>query len=134
MTQLISKLLTLRIVRYGLTGGVATLIHFSIALLVLAQLPQDFALANFVGFSLAFIFSYLVQTRWVFQKALAINNAMRFFAVQLGALCLSVWLSSQLTHYPNFVKVGLVIVLLPAITFVIHRFWTFSKTETSKQQ
>ncbi|MDO6575342.1 GtrA family protein, partial [Staphylococcus pasteuri_A] len=85
-----------------------------------------FAVANFIGFSLAFVFSYLVQTRWVFQKSIAINNAMRFFVVQLGSLCLSVWLSSHITQYPNFVKVAVVIVMLPAITFVIHRFWTYS--------
>ncbi|WP_246611911.1 GtrA family protein [Agarivorans aestuarii] len=131
MAKLINRLLALRIVRYGLAGGVATLIHFSLALIILELWPLAFIVANLVGFSLAFIFSYLVQTLWVFEKELAINNALRFFVVQLGALSLSVWLSSQLTTYPNFLKVSLVIALLPAITFVIHRFWTFARAEAS---
>ncbi|WP_411993330.1 GtrA family protein [Agarivorans sp. DSG3-1] len=131
MAPLISKLLTLRIVRYGLAGGVATLLHFMLALLVLSIWPLAFIVANFVGFSVAFVFSYLVQTRWVFQKDIDINNALRFFVVQSGALCLSIWLSSLLTDYPNIVKVMLVIILLPAITFIVHRFWTFARAEAS---
>jgi len=131
MSAFIQRLLGLRIVRYGLTGGIATLIHFSLALLVLAQWPQAFALANLLGFSLAFLFSYWVQTCWVFENQLSLANALRFLLVQLTALCLSVWLSSQLNQFHNIIKVGVVIVLLPALTFIIHRFWTFSRTESS---
>ncbi len=131
MPVLIKRLLGLRIVRYGLTGGTATLIHFSLAVLLLAQWPQAFALANFCGFGVAFVFSYLVQACWVFENKRCPANALRFLLVQLTALCFSVWLSSQLNQFHNIIKVGVVIVLLPALTFVIHRFWTFSRAESS---
>ncbi|MEE1676039.1 GtrA family protein [Agarivorans aestuarii] len=131
MSNLITRLFSLRIARYGLTGGIATAIHFFLALAVLEYWPQAFALANFIGFSLAFIFSYLLQTCWVFQHQPSLNNALRFFVVQLGALAISVYLSSQLSTFPNFIKVVVVILMLPAITFVIHRFWTYSQTERS---
>ncbi len=131
MSAFIQRLFSLRIVRYGLTGGIATLIHFGLALGLLAQWPHAFALANFFGFSLAFVFSYSVQTCWVFENKLCLGNALRFLLVQLTALCLSVWLSSQLSQFHNIIKVSVVILLLPALTFVIHRFWTFSRAESS---
>ncbi|MPW31293.1 GtrA family protein [Agarivorans sp. B2Z047] len=132
MAHLIAKLFSLRIARYGLTGVIATTIHFVLALAVLQYWPQAFALANFVGFSLAFVFSYLLQTCWVFQNQPSLNNALRFFVVQTSALCLSILLSSLLNDFSNIIKVAVVIVLLPLVTFVIHRCWTYSQAETHK--
>ncbi|GAD00370.1 GtrA family protein [Agarivorans albus] len=132
MAHLIAKLFSLRIARYGLTGVIATTIHFVLALAVLQHWPQAFALANFVGFSLAFVFSYLLQTCWVFQNQPSLNNALRFFVVQTSALCLSILLSSLLNDFSNIIKVAVVIVLLPLVTFVIHRCWTYSQAEIHK--
>ncbi|BEU05272.1 hypothetical protein OAG1_40720 [Agarivorans sp. OAG1] len=132
MAHLIAKLFSLRIARYGLTGVIATTIHFVLALAVLQYWPQAFALANFVGFSLAFVFSYLLQTCWVFQNQPSLNNALRFFVVQTSALCLSILLSSLLNDFSNIIKVAVVIVLLPLVTFVIHRCWTYSQAEIHK--
>ncbi|WP_406609902.1 GtrA family protein [Agarivorans sp. JK6] len=132
MAHLIAKLFSLRVARYGFTGVIATTIHFVLALAVLQYWPQAFALANFVGFSLAFVFSYLLQTCWVFQNQPSLNNALRFFVVQTSALCLSILLSSLLNDFSNIIKVAVVIVLLPLVTFVIHRCWTYSQAETHK--
>ncbi|WP_163130281.1 GtrA family protein [Agarivorans sp. Alg241-V36] len=132
MSNLITRLFSLRIARYGLTGGIATAIHFFLALAVLEYWPQAFAVANFIGFSLAFIFSYLLQTCWVFQHQPSLNNALRFFVVQASALCLSIWLSSLLNDFSDIIKVAVVIVLLPLVTFIIHRCWTYSQAEAQK--
>ena len=79
MAHIIAKLFSLRVARYGFTGVIATTIHFVLALAVLEYWPQAFALANFVGFSLAFVFSYLLQTCWVFQNQPSLSYSYSLF-------------------------------------------------------
>ena len=63
----IQKLLTFKIVRYGLVGGISTFIHFSVASLYIYSISNSVFQANVVGFLTAYIFSYLMQSKLVFQ-------------------------------------------------------------------
>ncbi|CAH0527247.1 GtrA family protein [Vibrio hippocampi] len=127
MTSWRDKLLAIRIVRFGLVGGIATAIHLSVAFAFLYLIKDSVLLANILGFCLAFVFSYFAQTKLVFQRQLNLHNALRFFMVQFGALMLSQASSALLTHSNSYLKVLFVVIILPIITYLIHRFWTFAQ-------
>lgn len=122
---MIAKLYRSKLIRYALIGGTSTLIHLSVAFLWLYSVNTSLFLANTIGFSVAFIFSYTVQSRYVFLHPLSLPKALRYFVVQFGALLASLFLSNILVGYNSYIKTIIVVILLPLITFVIHKVWTF---------
>jgi putative flippase GtrA len=122
---MISKLYNSKLIRYALIGGFSTLIHLSIAFLWLYTINESLFFANSAGFSVAFMFSYMVQSRYVFLHTLSLSKAFRYFLVQFGALLTSIILSETLVGYNSYIKTLIVVMLLPLITFVIHKLWTF---------
>ncbi|MDO9206842.1 MAG: GtrA family protein [Sulfuricurvum sp.] len=122
---MVSKLYHNKLLRYALIGGFSTLIHLSIAFLWLFGVNQSLFIANVAGFTLAFVFSYTVQSRYVFLHPLSYSKALHYFIVQFGALLVSLILSNALIGLNSYVKTLIVVILLPLITFVIHKFWTF---------
>ena len=126
IAQLIQKLLSLQLVRYGFTGIVATAIHMLVAFACLHWWIDNLWLANMVGFGWAFCFSYTVQSLLVFKHQLGVRKAMLFLLVQLSALVVAIALADTLSMLNNYLRVVVTAFLLPLITFVIHKFWTFS--------
>jgi len=114
-----------KLIRYALIGGSSTLIHLGIAFLWLYTVNSSLFFANTAGFSVAFIFSYTVQSRYVFLHPLSPPKAFRYFLVQFGALLAALILSAMLVGYNSYIKTLIVVILLPLITFVIHKLWTF---------
>ncbi|MCL9775444.1 GtrA family protein [Vibrio methylphosphonaticus] len=126
MRSLLDRLLQYRIVRFALTGGMATAIHLVVAFSFLHLIRDNVLLANIAGFSLAFIFSYFAQTLIVFKNKVNWGNALRFFMVQFGALLVSQGISELFSDLNSYVRVVMVVVILPIVTYVIHKVWTFS--------
>lgn len=114
-----------KLARYALIGGFSTLIHLGSAFLWLYTVNPSLFIANTAGFTIAFIFSYTVQSRYVFLHTLTFLKAFKYFIVQFGALLSALILSDMLVGVNNYVKTLLVVILLPLITFAIHKFWTF---------
>ncbi len=123
------KLLTNKIVRYGLVGGVSTFIHFIIALFYIYSINSSVFQSNMVGFTVAYIFSYTIQSKYVFDHAISLEKAIKYFIVQFSALLLAI-IVSNLFETNSYLKTLIVVVLLPLITFLIHTFWTFKKGNT----
>lgn len=114
-----------KLIRYALIGGSSTLIHLGIAFLWLYTVNSSLFFANTAGFPVAFIFSYTVQSRYVFLHPLSPLKAFRYFLVQFGALLAALILSNMLVGYNSYIKTLIVVILLPLITFAIHKLWTF---------
>ncbi|WP_028025839.1 GtrA family protein [Enterovibrio calviensis] len=131
MHPIAEKLLQHRIIRFGLTGGLATLIHVSIAFCLLHFFAASVLTANLLGFSVAFGFSYFVQSLFVFKQSLSRKNAKRFFAVQFSALVISQLISELFSDTNSYLRVLLVVFMIPLVTYVIHRFWTYKETDSS---
>ncbi|MGV2990249.1 GtrA family protein [Vibrio sp. E150_011] len=132
MSDLLNRLLQYRIVRFGLTGGLATAIHISVAFVFLAYIKDNVFLANICGFTLAFIFSYFAQTVLVFRHKVNWGNAARFFLVQFGSLMAAQGISELfsnviLSDVNSYLRVIIVVFILPIITYVVHKVWTFSE-------
>lgn len=123
---LTEKLLQIRLVRFALTGGLATMVHIIVAFLCLHSLQATVFVANIAGFISAFLFSYLLQSLFVFRKKLSLSNALRFFMVQFCALLVAQLISELFQDTNSYLRVLLVVFMIPAVTYIIHKFWTYS--------
>ncbi len=126
-TNIIKRLFTHKLVRYGILGGIATLIHFTTASLYIYFINNSVFQSNIVGFLVAYIFSYLMQSKYVFEHKVSIEKAIRYFIVQFAALLLAIVSSTLFDSYNSYIRTAIVVALLPLITFLTHKFWTFKK-------
>ena len=122
---MIEYLFTHKLVRYAFIGGFSTLIHIAIASLYIYFIDQSLFQSNIVGFFVAYLFSYTIQSKFVFEKKLSTGKAFKYFLVQIGALLISILLTDTMNEYNSYIKTIAIALLLPLVTFFIHRFWTF---------
>ena len=115
--------------KYGLVGAISTFIHIAIASLYIYFLDENIFIANALGFCIAFSFSYTVQSLYVFEHNLEKGKFLKYFLVQMGALLLALFISSFLSLENLYIQTLIISILLPLITFVIHKLWTFKNTE-----
>ena len=123
-----------QVVRFGISGGLATLIYSAIYLaladfvlpsgLALAAVPPAFLVAAFCGF-------FLHRNR-SFRGHVATDatgsQSFRFVVVQLFGLGLNTfltWIVTAEMHLPNWMALIPVISLTPASTFLLQRNWVF---------
>jgi len=126
--RLFKRLLGMRIVRFGLVGGVSTIIHIVAAFMYIYFVNDQVFAANLVGFCCAFSFSYLVQSRFVFNAELGVANVSRYFVVQFSALIIAQMISELDAEANSYYRVLFVAIILPLITFFVHRGWTFARS------
>jgi len=119
--------LFLQLVKYGFVGGISTLIHIGVASLYLHYIEKNVVLANVLAFCIAFIFSYTVQSLFVFQHVLEIHKLLKYFTVQFGSLLIALFISYFLVLENLYIQTIIISILLPLITFVIHKTWTFKE-------
>lgn len=120
----IQKILIFKITKYITIGGISTLIHFFTASLYIYLIKNSIFISNIIGFLTAYGFSYTMQSKLVFEHQITIKKALKYFIVQFGALILSI-LIADILRYNIYIKIMAVTILLPLITFLIHKFWTF---------
>jgi putative flippase GtrA len=114
-----------RLTKYAAVGIIATAIHLSAAFAFIYLIDHSIFFSNVFGFSLAFFFSYIAQSKYVFISKLSFRTSFRFFLVQFASLLLAISIV-DLTKFLNaYLNVLLVVIILPLITFLIHRAWTF---------
>ncbi|MGL6176037.1 MAG: GtrA family protein [Vibrionaceae bacterium] len=128
MTQWIADLFQLRLVRFGFSGALATLTHVSVAFAVLYFGSSSTFIANVAGFSCAFGLSYYLQSYFVFKQKASTQNAWRFFVVQVGGLLIAQLISEFLHSISPYLRVVVVVGLIPLVTYFLHRIWTYSST------
>lgn len=122
----LADVLQLKLVRYGLIGGVSTAIHLVFAFLLIGVFASTVFWANVVGFLCAYGVSYLAQASFVFESSVSLGSALRYFGVQLAALLVSLQISQLFGQENAYLRTVLVVLVIPLITFVIHKMWTFS--------
>jgi putative flippase GtrA len=116
-----------RIRRFALSGVLVTSLHAAVAAAIIEWLLPIPALANGVAFSVATLFSYLLNTRWSFSRPLQRKNLQRFVLVALFGCLLAVAVSGVAAHYslPYWIGIGAVACVVPPVTFLLHNFWTY---------
>ncbi len=112
---------------FSLIGVVNTLLH----LMVVTGLVELFAVhpipANGMAFITANLFSFWANSRWSFRAAVTRQRYMRFLAVSLLGLFVSLLAIavSEALQWHYLAGVLLSFVFLPLITFLVHRHWTW---------
>ncbi len=128
VVRLIPNRLTLvRLFRFGISGVTATCVHVVIATSLVVGLSASPVLANGVAFVCATVFSYLMNALWSFSARPGRDNFLRFLCAAVFGLMLTLTISWVAQQLGADYWVGLVWILLivPPITFVLHRSWTF---------
>ncbi|GEM_PF-821798 len=123
----IKAIINTKLFRYAIIGGISTLIHFTISSLFIYFLHTSIYLSNIIAFFIAYIFSYSMQSTFVFGHIIAINKAFKYFIVQFFALIISMFISNVF-YYNDYIKTIIIIIIMPFITFSIHKFWTFQES------
>lgn len=115
-----------RLLRFGTSGVAATLIHLAIASLAVYSGLGGTA-ANVLGFVVANCFSYLSNALWSFRAGVSAQNYGRFLAISLIMLLVTVAISAlvEWLGFPPSYSVAAVVVTLPALSFLMHNYWTF---------
>lgn len=106
----------------------ATAVHAAIAAYLIGTHAMPLVLGNAIAFVFANVFSYLLQSAYVFQRGPThLLQYWRFLSVSLAGLALVVAISSVLgvlgVHY--LVSIVAVVSIVPFLTFLVHRVWTF---------
>lgn len=116
-----------RLVRFGVSGVIATGIHVAVATLLIYLLHASQVVANGVAFVIANIGSYLLNTLWSFGATPGRDSYLRFLAVSLLGLMLTLAISAGAEALGASYWAGLAAILcvVPIVTFVLHRSWTY---------
>ena len=119
---------------FGAVGIFATVIHYSVALLCIEQLDMQPLIANVIAYCSAVIVSYLGHSSLTFKAKRTKSNAIKFVTVSLLALTASQAILHFLTIYTplNHRLILLVVVFsIPALSFVLNKYWVYAKTDQS---
>ncbi|WP_233852418.1 GtrA family protein [Paraburkholderia sp. HD33-4] len=112
---------------FGAGGVIATGLHVCIALTLIADAGMSPAWANAIAFTWATAASYLLNTFWRLSALPEVMNAGRFTLVSLGGLTLTALVSrlTQLAGGSPALGIALVVCVVPPLTSVAHRCWTY---------
>lgn len=120
-----------QLVRYALTGGLASIVNIGVYWLLAAG-GMDPNLAWAIGFVAAVLVGYLVHSRWSFRGHGRRDNLARtggrFVIVSLISFGLNsfwVWLLVQRLELPLWAPYPLVLGITPLIVFALNRRWVF---------
>lgn len=120
-----------QLVRYALTGGLASIVNIGVYWLLAAR-GIDPNLAWAIGFVAAVLVGYVVHSRWSFRGHGRRDNLARtggrFVAVALFSFTLNsfwVWLLVQLWGLPLWAPYPLVLAVTPLLVFALNRRWVF---------
>ncbi len=121
------------IVAFGVVGVLASLVHVVVGLaLVRSGLALPFS-ANIFAFLTAFLVSYFGHRSFSFRAQTAHRRSLpRFFIVAVVGLCLNqiiVYTMVLRMMLPYEAALALVVTAVPALTYVLSRWWAFSETE-----
>jgi len=120
-----------QVVRYGLVGVCAALVHALVALVVFHQLTAPPTLSNFAGYLSGALVSYLGSYYFTFAlKNGHSRNFPRFALVWLIGISINVGLFQTLhsaTSVPFWLNLFIAIILTPIAQYLMLRFWAFKR-------
>lgn len=116
-----------RLLRFGVSGVIATGIHIAVATPLIYLLHASQVSANGVAFVVANFGSYLLNTLWSFGARPGRDSYLRFLAVSLVGLGMTLGISKGADVLAAGYWTGLACILsvVPIVTFLLHRSWTY---------
>ena len=127
----LSRLPSGEILRFGIVGVIATLVHFGMLRLGVEWLGIPAAPANGLAFSVAVGVTYFGQSVWVFLDPVhSFGRLRRFLLSVLGGFLANVGimaLAVQVLGLHYLVGFVAALTIVPTATFIINKFWVFRK-------
>jgi putative flippase GtrA len=120
-----------RVVKFGMVGVLATLVHYGTAMALVSLRFTDLVAANVFGWLVALLVSWLGHRHFTFAKAEFKSASRLLFAlVSLTAIAVSSAIAHlvELWNVPPSIGLLVAIAVIPAVTFIGHRFLVFRKT------
>ncbi|MDR2862249.1 MAG: GtrA family protein, partial [Puniceicoccales bacterium] len=119
--------ITASFIRYAIVGATNTLIHFSVLVSLVEILAYPKPLSNALGFFVANLFSYYVNSKWSFGATLSRKRYILFFTTSLVGVAISYGLmyvgDSLQWHYLQTFVVQ--VAVMPLSSFVLMRLLVF---------
>lgn len=122
-----------KINRFLITGIFVTAVHVVIAVILINNMTLNPSLANGAAFIFATVTSCIINTRWSFSSKLSYHVIFKFGIVSIIGLLVSVsvaWIAQELGVGYLF-GIFFVAIISPAITFILHNFWTFKNSQSA---
>jgi putative flippase GtrA len=116
-----------RVLRFGVTGCLATALHILIAFAWMQLERPSASAANAVAYGTATVFTYFTHTLWSFSAQIKTQSLLKFLTVTLAGLAISAGLAGYVDWlgYPYGYGIALVVCVIPPLNFVAHHFWTY---------
>lgn len=125
-----NKALFFQIMRFGIVGVIASLVHFSCVVFFVQLLHWQPLIANIVGFSIGVQVSYWGHRTFTFRDSDASHRVAypRLVTLQAGNFIANEGLFSLFLsfHLPYQVALLIVLAIMPIFTFMISRAWVFA--------
>jgi len=127
LKKLSAKQIPASLVKYYAIGIVATLIHIIIVAILIESFGSKAGVANGIAFTLATIFSYVMNTYWSFQSKMSFVILCRFWSVAALGCLLAVIISSfaESLGFHYLIGIAMVMSVVPIISYALHRNWTY---------
>ncbi|VVE50678.1 bactoprenol-linked glucose translocase (gtrA) [Pandoraea anhela] len=115
------------LMRFGVSGGVATAVHVIVAITLIAVFGVGSVPANAVAFCVATPCSYLLNTLWSFSARVHRTSLARFLPVSVFGLVLTTFVARTVEHLGgnHWLGIAAVVLTVPPTTFLLHRYWTY---------
>jgi len=117
--------------RFIIVGGLATFVHYSVALLTHHLFGLSPLWANFLAFLIAFNVTYIGNYFWAFEADSDHKTSLpKSLAVSVTGLALSqiiVWGLTERLAFPFHLTLIFAVTLVPMVTFSLNRFWVFKE-------
>lgn len=128
--QLIRHPFLLQLMRFGMTGSLAAIVHFSVVVMLVEFFKLDPLYANVFGFLCAFMVSFLGHRYWTFAKTSRRNHSSLplFFLFAACNFVLNQGLFYVLLRKYNLaypIALLIVLVVIAIWTFLISKLWIF---------
>lgn len=118
-----------QIIIFAIIGVINTALHAVMLVLCVELLIIDSTLANAIAFMAANIFSYFANSKITFKSVVSFRRYVSFFSASILSLLLTITISyisnCYALHY--LIGFGFIIVLVPAISFIVMKFFVFSE-------
>ena len=122
-----------QLLRYGLTGGLVTLVYALVYAGLVRGAHVAPLVANIAGYLVAVVLGYLLHSRWSFrghgQRDNAARTTIRFVLVSLLSLALNslwVWIIVHGLHLSTLLPLVPISTVTPLVVFWLNRVWVFA--------
>lgn len=120
----------LQMIRFGITGSMATLLHFAVVVLLVETQHMYPLTANIFGFFTGFIVSFSGHRFWTFSETTRTVRASlpRFFliaALNFAGNQTLYYLLLEKLHMHYTIALIIVLGVMAAITYCLSKWWAF---------